>query len=90
MNFETAVRVIVELGDGSRYVQTAAGPKVTLGRGLTGLDHCFYAINIEDATVSREHARLHVESDGSFFLEDLGSRNDTFVGGRRLSRGAMS
>jgi len=39
-----------------------------------------------DTQVSREHARIIYESTlGSFFLEDTGSRNGTFVGDERLA-----
>jgi pSer/pThr/pTyr-binding forkhead associated (FHA) protein len=89
MKFATKVHVTVELGDGSRYVQTAAGPEVTIGRDLTGFDHYFSSISIDDPGVSREHARLLVDADGTLSVEDLGSRNGTFVGGRRLEHGAV-
>jgi hypothetical protein len=40
---------------------------------------------INDAEVSRRHARLTVQS-GSYMLEDLGSTNGTFVNGQRVTR----
>jgi DNA-binding winged helix-turn-helix (wHTH) protein len=39
---------------------------------------------VEDASVSRRHARLRVQ-DGHAVVEDLGSRNGTFVRGQRIS-----
>lgn len=36
--------------------------------------------------VSRNHAAIRQESDGSFMLMDLGSSNGTFVNGQRLTR----
>src|SRR4030067_751958 len=39
---------------------------------------------INDAEVSRRHARLTVQSSG-YILEDLGSTNGTFVNGQRLT-----
>ena len=39
---------------------------------------------IDSATVSRRHARIVVSSEGAT-IEDLGSKNGTHVGGRRLS-----
>jgi DNA-binding winged helix-turn-helix (wHTH) protein len=39
---------------------------------------------IESPTVSRRHARILVEA-GQAVLEDLGSKNGTFVGGERIS-----
>jgi DNA-binding winged helix-turn-helix (wHTH) protein len=38
---------------------------------------------IDSATVSRRHARIVVSSEGAT-LEDLGSKNGTYLGGRRL------
>lgn len=40
-------------------------------------------VSIGDGTVSVNHARLTVV-DGAVYLEDLGSRNGTFVNGRRV------
>ncbi len=42
---------------------------------------------IESASVSRRHARILI-ADGKATLEDLGSKNGTFLGGRRLERPA--
>jgi pSer/pThr/pTyr-binding forkhead associated (FHA) protein len=49
-----------------------------VGRG-TGAD-----IFIDQAEVSRRHARIAVERE-SATIEDLGSKNGTFVNGRRIS-----
>lgn len=43
------------------------------------------AIHIDSAEVSRKHARFYVVND-AFFVEDLGSRNGTFVNGARIDR----
>jgi diguanylate cyclase (GGDEF)-like protein len=43
-------------------------------------------IQLEDGSVSRQHCRLVRTADGSFQIEDLGSRNGTFVNGQRLDR----
>src|SRR5262245_11587477 len=48
-----------------------------LGRGPDSV------IWIDDDTVSRRHAKIRVEKE-SAILEDLGSHNGTFLGGRRL------
>jgi hypothetical protein len=42
-------------------------------------------VRLDDPTVSRLHAELLVDDDGGVTLRDLGSRNGTFIGGRRVS-----
>ena len=39
---------------------------------------------VDDRSVSREHVRLVREEDGGYRVEDLGSRNGTFVNRRRI------
>ena len=53
-----------------------------LGRG----DHC--TITIPEHTVSRQHARFNVSADG-IVLSDLGSRNGSFVNGKRVAQVAI-
>jgi serine/threonine protein kinase len=42
------------------------------------------AVDPNDGLISRQHARL-VQSGDQFFIEDLGSRNGTYVNGERLT-----
>ena len=49
-----------------------------LGRGPDSL------VWIDDESVSRRHARISIRA-GSVLLEDLGSKNGTYVGGRKIS-----
>jgi len=42
-------------------------------------------LSIDDDSISRFHARFTSE-DGQYFIEDLGSRNGTFVEGKRVAR----
>jgi DNA-binding winged helix-turn-helix (wHTH) protein len=62
---------------GIREVSLAAGENI-LGREPAA------AVFVDDATVSRHHARIVVEPDGAT-LEDLGSKNGTWLGGRRIA-----
>ena len=55
--------------------------ELEIGRGESGLAPESW--QIDDATVSRRHAAIRQEADGSF-LEDMGSRNGTWVSGALL------
>ncbi len=59
--------------------------EVPLGEGenLLGRDPCA-TIAIEDSTVSRQHARIVIHN-GRAALEDLGSKNGTWLGGIRIA-----
>jgi hypothetical protein len=52
-------------------------PELTIGRDLRS------SLVIEDRQVSRRHARIRLEGD-QYILEDLNSRNGTFVNGQEL------
>ncbi|MBB2890064.1 ABC-type multidrug transport system ATPase subunit [Flexivirga oryzae] len=54
------------------------GGAITIGRGLEN------QIVLDDLLVSRQHARL-VPSQGGFDVQDLGSRNGTYVNGQRVT-----
>jgi diguanylate cyclase (GGDEF)-like protein len=58
--------------------------ETVLGRGREA--HVF----IDDAGASRSHARIHLTEDGRYVLEDLNSRNGTFVDGRRVDKVELS
>jgi len=62
---------------GVREVPLSGGANV-LGRGP------FAAVTIDDATVSRHHARI-VIARGRAMLEDLGSKNGTWLRGARIA-----
>jgi len=57
---------------------TLEDDQITIGRDSTN------GIVINDAEVSRRHARLTFQG-GKYVLEDLGSTNGTFVNGQRLA-----
>jgi pSer/pThr/pTyr-binding forkhead associated (FHA) protein len=54
------------------------GDQLTIGRDSSN------GVAINDAEVSRKHARLTFQG-GKYVLEDLGSTNGTFVNGQRLA-----
>jgi DNA-binding winged helix-turn-helix (wHTH) protein len=53
------------------------------GENLLGRDPAA-AVPIDDATVSRHHARIVIHA-GDAVLEDLGSKNGTWLGGSRIA-----
>jgi DNA-binding NtrC family response regulator len=62
--------------------------EVTIGRGecpagARGEDGSTLAVHVLDGKVSREHARLFLR-DGTWIAQDLGSKNGTWVNGRRV------
>ena len=54
------------------------GDQLTIGRDSSN------GVAINDAEISRKHARLTFQG-GKYVIEDLGSTNGTFVNGQRLS-----
>ena len=54
------------------------GDQLTVGRDATN------GVAINDAEVSRRHARLNFQG-GKYVIEDFGSTNGTFVNGQRLA-----
>jgi predicted component of type VI protein secretion system len=70
-------RLTIRQGPVPGKVHDLAKDVVTLGRDVSN------DIVINDAEVSRNHARLTAQS-GSYLIEDLASTNGTFVNGQRL------
>ncbi len=66
-------------GKGSRYLLDAS---TSVGREIGS------SIFLDDVTVSRKHALL-ISQDTSFFLEDLGSLNGTYVNGESITKIAL-
>lgn len=64
---------------GDRYLPLVGSNTWTLGRNN---DNSF---PIPDRWISRSHAMLQLMDTGEFYLIDLGSRNGSFVNGRRVS-----
>ena len=65
------------------------GREVALREGETLIgrtEDC--AIRIDSGRISRRHARIVIDADGSATLEDLGSKNGTFLRGSRLTGAA--
>ncbi|HUP45717.1 MAG TPA: winged helix-turn-helix domain-containing protein [Thermoanaerobaculia bacterium] len=59
--------------------------EIALSEGTNILGRCPEAVAwISDSSISRRHALIEI-SPGDVVIEDLGSRNGTFVGGSRIS-----
>ena len=57
---------------------------LTTGENVVGRDRNA-TVSVDDSTISRRHARIRVTSDGAT-IEDLESKNGTFVQGRRIAK----
>ena len=71
-------QLILRPGPTPRAAFTLEGDQITIGRDSSN------GIMINDAEISRRHARLTFQG-GKYILEDLGSTNGTFVNGQRLA-----
>ncbi|MEI9941702.1 MAG: GGDEF domain-containing protein [Pseudomonadota bacterium] len=66
-------------GVGAGQVLSVEQTPFTMGR------HATNQLPIDDDSISRFHARFVCE-EGKYFVEDLGSRNGTFLQGKRITR----
>lgn len=60
-----------------------SGGAMTIGRGVEN------AIVVDDLLVSRQHVRLSPRPGGGYDVQDLGSRNGTYVNGQRIDRAVL-
>jgi pSer/pThr/pTyr-binding forkhead associated (FHA) protein len=74
----TPMQVDLEIVERSGRRSHHVRPPVEIGRAKDA------GITLRDPEVSREHARLS-SRDGVVYVEDLRSRNGTFLNGRRVS-----
>src|SRR5260221_709176 len=77
MNEAPAMAAWLEKSDGARV-----GVAGSLSIGRTPKNQ----VVLEDERVSRRHAIIHVQGEGEFWLVDLGSRNGTYLGERRVQQ----
>lgn len=71
-------QLVMRSGPTPGAVYPLEGDQLTVGRDSSN------GVAINDAEVSRRHARLTFQG-GKYVIEDLGSTNGTFVNGQRLS-----
>ena len=90
-----ARRMAVPLGPSRATLTLVSGPNagaiypLLLDENVIGRTRdC--AIRIEDPGISRRHARIVRRGPEEYYLEDLGSRNGTFVRGNKVSQATRS
>jgi len=71
--------LLLRAANGKRYLPLVGRNHWTVGRGA---ENHFV---IPDRWISRNHAMLQYTETGIFYLIDLGSRNGTFINGRRVN-----
>ncbi|WP_410510638.1 FHA domain-containing protein [Nodosilinea sp. E11] len=79
MTLSSGPYLALKTGSGDRQLSLVGSNYWTVGRGD---DNNFV---LPDRWISRNHAMLQGTHDGQFYLLDLGSRNGTFINGRRVS-----
>lgn len=79
VTFQSAPHLVLRAESGDRYLPLVGSNCWTIGRSD---DNNFV---LPDRWISRNHAMLQCMETGEFYLIDLGSRNGSFVNGRRVS-----
>ncbi|MBI4817918.1 MAG: sigma 54-interacting transcriptional regulator [Deltaproteobacteria bacterium] len=82
--FESELKwsLLVFSGDSAQVVRLEPDKPIVVGRSAPA------EVVVTDTTLSRAHARFRLEGD-EVWVEDLGSRNGTSVGGRRVERARL-
>jgi diguanylate cyclase (GGDEF)-like protein len=71
---------VISGGTAGRVCTLSPGQATVIGRGADA------DLPLEDRRVSREHAKITIDSKGTPVLEDLGSSNGTFLNGSPIRR----
>jgi adenylate cyclase len=79
MNSGILPYLLLRTTTGKRYLPLVGRNHWTVGRGAENI------FVIPDRWISRNHAMLQYTETGVFYLIDLGSRNGTFINGRRVN-----
>jgi len=78
-----AMLLIREPTQRKHLFETTNQTQFTIGRSVEN------GLSLHHASVSRRHAALYASQSGKWTIEDLKSRNGTFVNGRRVQRQAL-
>jgi two-component system cell cycle response regulator len=76
--------LMVLTGSGAGSTCTLQYDATTIGRGTNAM------LQVDDVCVSRCHACITREPDGTYQIEDLSSTNGTFVSGLRIERSPLA
>jgi pSer/pThr/pTyr-binding forkhead associated (FHA) protein len=76
-------KLLVRSGPARGRVLALVGERVTIGRDERS------DIRLDDDTVSGLHAVIDRDGEGRFWIEDHGSKNGTFLEGRRVARAEL-
>src|SRR5260370_27887063 len=74
----TRALLTITSGPSSGRAHTVRDGETMLGRGREA------HVRVDDAGASRLHARITALAEGRYVIDDLGSTNGTFVGGKRI------
>ena len=80
------VEPLPDLSQLPRLMESASGRELALNPGVNSVGRESADVLLMDPTVSRRHAQITLEN-GHVVVEDLGSTNGSFVGGRRIAPG---
>lgn len=75
--------LVIHCGGKGEVAPLKRDAPLVVGRGFPSQVH------VEDKSISRQHARFMVRDD-SVTVEDLGSRNGTFVNGQKIDKALLS
>ncbi len=79
MNLSSHPHLLLHTDSGARHIPLVGTNCWTIGRNEDN------NLTLGDRWISRNHAMLQLMENGEFYLIDLGSRNGSFVNGRRVS-----
>ncbi len=71
---------VISGGTAGKVHTLPLGQATVMGRGVDA------NLQLQDARISRRHAKITIDSKGTAVLEDLGSSNGTFLNGSRIQR----
>lgn len=77
-------KLIVRLPNGTETEYSFSGNEILIGKDDLS-QQIENDLAIDDETVSRRHARIFLDK-GHYYIEDLGSRNHTYVNDERVKR----